>query len=261
MCHDPALDRTTDSKGSIQERNWYGTDGMQHVRTKKEPKQSIPTFAETVALLMHPENQHVRLNVDVKVQNDPDRLFRLMHVIVSEQPEWETKLAPRILLGLWHPRFVAYAKARLPYCRRSHIGVSTTLAREYFWDDVQVFSMAFSTLAGSDGLNFRQECRAAGKKLMVWTVNEPEHMMECVRWGADVILTDVTKKWLGLREALRADYDTTLAQHGRRFLWTTWKFYLPGIMLHRISKYALEKTAGSFDKFSLPEPIAIEGMT
>jgi phosphatidylglycerol phospholipase C len=56
---------------------------------------------------------------------------------------------------------------------------------------------------------------------MVWTVNEPEHMMEvsgrclafwssiidclvkCVRWGADVILTDVTKKWLDLREALR----------------------------------------------------------
>jgi len=74
-----------------------------------------------------------------------------MHVIVSEQPEWETKLAPRILLGLWHPRFVAYAKARLPYCRRSHIGKSTTLAREYFWDDVEVFSMEFSTLVGSDG--------------------------------------------------------------------------------------------------------------
>jgi len=256
MFHDHALDRTTDSKGLIRERAWHGDDGMQHLRTKKEPKQPIPTFAETIALLMKPENQHVRFNVDVKVQNDPDRLFRLMHDIVSEQPEWETKLAPRILLGLWHPRFVAYAKARLPYCRRSHIGVSTTLAREYFWDDVEVFSMAFSTLVGSDGLNFRQECRAAGKKLMVWTVNEPKHMMECVRWGADVILTDMTKKWLDLREALRADYDNTLAQHGRQFLWTTWKFYLPGIMRHRnCSKYALEKTAGSFDKFSLPEPI------
>ena len=26
--------------------------------------------------------------------------------------------------------------------------------------------------------SFRQECRAAGKKLMIWTVNEPEYMME-----------------------------------------------------------------------------------
>ncbi|KDQ25386.1 hypothetical protein PLEOSDRAFT_1090027 [Pleurotus ostreatus PC15] len=39
---------------------------MEHVRTVKEPKQSIPTFAETVALLM----QHVKFNVDVKPQND-----------------------------------------------------------------------------------------------------------------------------------------------------------------------------------------------
>jgi len=261
MFHDPALDRTTSSQGLIRERKWHGKDGMQHVRTKKEPKQSIPTFAEAITLLMKPENHHVRFNVDVKVQNDPDRLFRLMHAIISEQPEWETKLAPRILLGLWHPRFVAYAKARLPYCRRSHIGVCTSLARKYFWDDVEVFSIAFSTLAGSDGLNFRQECRAAGKKLMVWTVNEPEHMMECVRWGVDVILTDVTNKWLGLREALTADYHTTLAQHGRWFLWTTWKFYLPGTMVHwNNNRYALEKIAGPFDKFSLPEPITLEGL-
>jgi hypothetical protein len=38
--------------GQIKERAWYGETGMQHVRTIKEPKQSIPTFAETVALLM-----------------------------------------------------------------------------------------------------------------------------------------------------------------------------------------------------------------
>lgn len=27
-------------------------------------------------------------------------------------------------------------------------------------------------------LRFRQECKAGGKQLMVWTVNEPSHMME-----------------------------------------------------------------------------------
>lgn len=31
---------------------WYGENGMENVRTLKEPKQSIPTFAETVTLLM-----------------------------------------------------------------------------------------------------------------------------------------------------------------------------------------------------------------
>ena len=57
---------------------------------------------------------------------------------------------------------------------------------------------------------------------MVWTVNHPDHMMEvyiyvirwwaltcrltsgpqAVRWGVDVILTDVTQTWLDLRGAL-----------------------------------------------------------
>ena len=59
---------------------------------------------------------------------------------------------------------------------------------------------------------------------MVWTVNEPDHMMEvtpifsppfhteadnepqAVRWEVDAILTDVTKTWLDLRTALRCGF-------------------------------------------------------
>jgi hypothetical protein len=71
VCHTTALERTTDSTGNchqsflfsqalltklftgqIKEKVWYGEKGMQHVRTKKEPKQSIPTFVETIDLLM-----------------------------------------------------------------------------------------------------------------------------------------------------------------------------------------------------------------
>ena len=47
-----ALDRTTNGKGLIREQNWHGENGMEHLRTVKKPEQSIPTFAETVALLM-----------------------------------------------------------------------------------------------------------------------------------------------------------------------------------------------------------------
>ena len=38
--------------GLIRERNWYGADGMKNAKTKTTPQQSIPTFAETVDLLM-----------------------------------------------------------------------------------------------------------------------------------------------------------------------------------------------------------------
>ncbi|KAF9462014.1 PLC-like phosphodiesterase [Collybia nuda] len=255
MFHDPALERTTDSTGQIKERHWYGETGMQHVRTIKEPKQSIPTFAETVELLMRPENQHVKFNIDVKVQNDPDRLFSLMHQIISSQPGWETTLAPRLLLGLWHPCFLSFAKSRLPYCRRSYIGNSPYIARKYFWEDCDAFSMAFPALTSADGQKFRLECKAAGKNLMVWTVNKPDHMMEAVRWEVNAIITDVTKTWLDLRTALQTDYDKTGSRYGRIFLWTTPRFYTPFLLAHsRQAQTYLEKIAGPFDAISTASP-------
>ncbi|KAF8645508.1 hypothetical protein AX16_007793 [Volvariella volvacea WC 439] len=250
MFHDPALGRTTDGTGLIREKNWNGESGMQHVRTKKEPKQAIPTFEQTVALLMRPENRHAYFNVDVKPQNDPDRLFTLMHKIISAQPNWETDLAPRILLGLWHPRFLSAAKRILPYCKRSYLGTSLEMARKYFWNDCQAFSIGFAMLTSSDGQKFRQECKASGKKLVVWTVNRPDHMMEAVRWEVAAIITDVTKTWLDLRLALQSDYDKIGSQYSRFFLWTTPTFYTPFLFAaNLLSNKHLESIAGPFDAF------------
>jgi phosphatidylglycerol phospholipase C len=249
MSHDPSLDRTTDSKGLIKERPWHGKDGLEHVQTIKEPKQNIPTFAETIALLMKEENAHVKFNVDVKVQNDPDRLFSLMHEVISSLPNWETALAPRLVIGLWHPRFIPSAKTHLRYCSFSYIGHNPYTARQYFWNDVDTFSVSFSALTTTNGQRFVKECKAAGKQLMVWTVNEPEQMMEAVRWGVDGILTDVTKTWLDLRASLQADYDNTISKYGRIFLWKNWYFYSPVIVVNQhLNKMRLERVAGPFDQ-------------
>lgn len=226
MFHDPTLERTTDGKGTIREQNWFGEEGIEHVRTLKEPRQAIPTFAQTIELLMRPENHHVKFNIDVKVQNDPPRLFNLMHTIISSYDDWQSALAPRILLGLWHPRFLPHAEKILPYCRRSYIGVSPALVKKHFWDSCEVFSMSFASLATATGERFRNSCKAAGKEIMVWTVNEAAHMMEAVRWGVDVILTDKTNAWLELRTGLKNDYEKISAKHSSRlFLWTQPRYY------------------------------------
>jgi len=246
MFHDPSLERTTDGEGIIREKKWFGEGGMEHVRTLKEPRQAIPTFAQTIEILMKPENRHVKFNVDVKVQNDPPRLFNLMHNIISSYDDWETALAPRILLGLWHPRFLPHAERILPYCRRSHIGVSPTLVKKHFWESCEVFSMSFASLATAAGEKFRNSCKQAGKEIMVWTVNEVAHMMEAVRWGVTVILTDKTQAWLELRSGLENDYEKISAKHNSRlFLWTQPRFYG---FFHMRTEYlvvaALEKAGG-----------------
>lgn len=87
----------------------------------------------------------------MKVQNNPARLFMLMDKIIKTVPEWETALAPRLLLGLWHPRFLPHAKTHLPYCQRSYIGINLATARKYFWDDVDVFSINFGSLTTAAG--------------------------------------------------------------------------------------------------------------
>ncbi|CAL1700298.1 unnamed protein product [Somion occarium] len=258
MFHDPSLERTTNGEGLIREHSWYGPDGMEHLRTTKKPQQSIPTFVETVALLMKPENRHVKFNVDVKAWNDPPRLFSLMHKIISAHPNWEVDLAPRILLGLWHPIFIEHAKTLLPYCKRSFIGFDIYVAQTYFWNDVDVFSIHFGALVSAEGERFRKECQRDGKKVMVWTVNDPRWMIEAVTWDVDVILTDVPRTWHTLRKAFQTDYDKVISHHSRSFLWTDWKLY-SGVQ--KAFRYAvwqrLTKAAGPFDLSQPRPPVSI----
>ncbi|TFY57454.1 hypothetical protein EVJ58_g7008 [Rhodofomes roseus] len=129
MFHDPTLQRTTNgfgtclplrrsrpapghacswtlySTGMIKEHKWYGPNGMQQLRTKKEPKQPIPTFDETIALFMRPENRHAKLHIDIKPSNSLGKIFALMARTIRAYDAWETALAPRILLGVWHTNY------------------------------------------------------------------------------------------------------------------------------------------------------------
>ncbi|GMK56412.1 hypothetical protein CspeluHIS016_0302520 [Cutaneotrichosporon spelunceum] len=225
MFHDPTLDRTTNGTGTIRSKPWHGT--IEHVRTKKEPVQPIPLFEELIALIMEPGNQHVILNIDCKMQNDPDTMFPEMARIIQSHPDWETKLAPRLILGLWHPVFIRPAYAHLPRLRRYHIGVSPALAREFFWDACQGFSIAFAMLIGDEGDKFIHDVRAAGKEVCVWTVNDPSEMRTAISWGVKAVLTDKVGAFVKLRDEIVADPGKLAIPGvaGWIFPWSSWKYY------------------------------------
>jgi len=46
------------------------------------------------------------------------------------------------------------------------------------WREVSFYGNFFWLKLKIDGNRFREECKTAGKNLMVWTVNLPDHMME-----------------------------------------------------------------------------------
>lgn len=187
----------------MQTQNYHG--GLDLLLTNKAPQQKIPTFRETIDLLMKPENNHVFLNIDVKVDNDPIKLFTLMHEIIASHENYQETLAPRLILGLWHPKYVGPAVSLLPYMKLTHIGMSPSLARKYFWKECNSFSMNFSCLVGADGEAFRKECKAEGKDLFVWTVNKRAEMIEATKWGVKAILTDRTAEFLALRSEMESE--------------------------------------------------------
>ncbi|UZJ51886.1 hypothetical protein CBS101457_001206 [Exobasidium rhododendri] len=277
MFHDPSLERTTDGKGFIRDQAWSG--GIENLQTMKEPRQQIPTFHQVCDLLMRPENMHVKLNIDIKADNNPDRLFRLMKKTVESYPDFATKLSPRLILGLWHPVFLNSALEHVPSLRRVHIGGSPTTARTYFWNHCDGFSMWFPSLVGTEGQSFIQQARDEGKDVFVWTVNRKDEMIEATRWGVKAILTDKTDLFQDVRKNMQgmscfdlvriddeevltvipvglfrssfvltaaADYVTTRSEQvGLFFSWGRWQYYmLPQFLIQSLWISELERKSG-----------------
>ena len=63
---------------------------------------------------------------------------------ISAYDDWETTLAPRILLGVWHTSYLRPAMDVLPRCGLAHIGFNVTVARTLFWDSCDVISLHFA---------------------------------------------------------------------------------------------------------------------
>jgi carbon monoxide dehydrogenase subunit G len=76
--------------------------------------------------------------------------------------------------------------------------MSVPTVREYFFTQCDGFSMYFPTLLSAEGEAFRRECATRGKKITVWTVNDPEEMKECLRWGVQAVITDKPDVTVGL---------------------------------------------------------------
>jgi len=223
MFHDPELGRTTSGSGSINDQSYIGN--IEHLLTSKKPEQKIPTFAETIEWFNKPENQHLQFNIDVKANNDPERLFTLMRAILSAHENWETSIAPRLILGLWHPKFVGHAVEILPNIKRCFIGMDLTLAQyPIFWNACDAFSISFPALATAEGELFRQRCKCDGKDIFTWTCNRQEEWALAAAWNLDVIMTDTPSHYLAERKAV-TESEQPIVPRDAWFMWKSLHYY------------------------------------
>lgn len=124
-------------------------------------------------------------------------------ILASESPDWERTIAPRLILGLWHPKFIAPATSILPSVKRCFIGIDLRLAQQpVFWDAVDSYSIAFPALSTREGRKFIEKCKKAGKGIYTWTCNRQEEWVTAAKWGIDVVMTDTPIPYMAERRAV-----------------------------------------------------------
>ncbi|ODN99117.1 hypothetical protein I350_07272 [Cryptococcus amylolentus CBS 6273] len=150
--------------------------------------------------------------------------------IITSYKNHETDLSPRIILGLWHPLFIRPAVKYLPACRRFYIGFSIQVAKQYFWDTCEGFSISFPFLMGQEGQAFVKECREKGKEVTAWTVNDVSGMKAALSMGLKAVLTDEVGVFVNLKHKIAKNPESLQLQGLERwtFPWSNWKYYSAG---------------------------------
>jgi phosphatidylglycerol phospholipase C len=187
--HDPSLGRTTTGKGMVSDRNYFGD--IEFLTTKREPHCSISRIQDVIDLLLKAENSHVWAVIDIKMYNSPEILVTLSKILKSYNEDLSV-FSKRITLGIWHPKFISYAKTYLPEIPIVHIGISLGIAKHYF-SDADGYNFHYVALSGHEGQDFIKEAHTKGKPVFVWTVNMEDAAKNCHNWGVDAIITDETK--------------------------------------------------------------------
>jgi len=244
MFHDPELGRTTQGgKGNINSQPYKGN--IEFLKTNKVPEQQLPTFDQTIDWLLRHENRHVTLHLDLKANNPPERLFALMRKILSRHANWERTLAPRIILGIWHPAFMQHAVKILPDLKRCYIGIEINLASDpTFWDNCHAFSIAYAILASSSGQTFLKQCKEAKKEVYTWTLNRQEEWVESAGWGVDVVMTDKPLEYLAFRKQME-ESNHSVQPIDPWFAWKNWIYYSPALYVFRLMIWRrLERLGG-----------------
>lgn len=120
-----------------------------------------------------------------------------MRAALAAHENWEITIAPRLILGFAHPKFVPHAITILPNIKRCFIGIDLKLAQyPIFWDACDAFSIAFPILATAEGERFRQRCNREGKNIFAFMCNRQEEWAMAAAWGLDVVMTDTPTRYI-----------------------------------------------------------------
>lgn len=205
LIHDADLRRTTSCSGSVADLRaaelsacdagyWFMPNGE-----RRHPFRGLGLVVPTLSDLLDLTSAlgpAVMLNIEIKnlpdaIDYDPDdRLARRLVELLAG-----TTAANRVLLSSFNPNAIDRVKARAPAIRtaylcgpRADLHARIAYARARGHDAIHPH---FSSLGNGEGARrIVDVMHEAGLEVSVWTVNDPQRMLEMAAAGVDGIITD-----------------------------------------------------------------------
>jgi glycerophosphoryl diester phosphodiesterase len=211
---DPDLKRCFGDSLAIVKCDW---SYLAQLRTLKAPHEPMPRLSTLLEYLSHPDRSDIWALLDIKIDNDADKVMRLIASTIQAAPQpnhrpWNK----RIVLGIWAAKYLPLCKKYLPDFPISHIGFNIPYARQFLKAPNVSFNMWQHALTFPLGRSFIRQVHDAKRPIFAWTVNDDNVMKWCIQRDLDGVITDdpkkfneICKQWRGIGEP---KYDLTIKQ-------------------------------------------------
>ena len=184
LLHDDSLDRTTNGQGIAGQQNWQVLSGLDagswfSPEFRAEPLATLEEVAERC------RKYRMMANIEIKPTTGEESTTG-KEVALAAQRLWQGQIAP--LLSSFSVEALAAAQEAVPELPRG-------LLLDSWRDDWQVLTNRLGCVAIHlnhlllDAERIRQ-LKAAGLRILVYTVNQPERARELLGLGVDMICTD-----------------------------------------------------------------------
>ncbi|GFF32793.1 phosphatidylglycerol phospholipase C [Aspergillus udagawae] len=185
ICHDRSLERVYGVKRFVDECTW---EELQTLKTAQAPHVRMPRLVDFLQLLCEPGWERMWVVLDIKLGNLPERIIPLL-AEAFESVASATPWSARVVLGCWSAAFFPLCESYLPGFETALICFDLWYASRVLRGSPASANVNQKVLMGM-GRGFLEEARAAGRRVFVWTVNEPSLMRWSIERGVDGVITD-----------------------------------------------------------------------
>lgn len=194
ISHDATLKRCFGKPDKIIDRTW---EELKDLRTVQEPHEPMPRLLDLLAYLAEPGMEEIWLLLDIKLDNNPRDIMRLIGSTLAAAPASAQKAwHERVVLGIWAAKYLPLALEYMPKYPVMDIAFSLPYARHFLTVPNVGFNMLLPILIAPGGKKFLRQAREHKRQVLAWTVNDEDKMKWCIRRKLDGVLTDDPQKYL-----------------------------------------------------------------